>query len=124
MKYMKRHIRNLILIILLYAGLLVFLLSTNPNKLSVSWLIIPFVWLFVALLCSARLAIDVFRSPSGRHLSKRQLSVAAVCAAIPTVMLLLDSINQLTIKDSLLIGALGIGALFYITKIHLKTRIS
>jgi len=116
---MKHYLKQLLIVALLYGGLLMFLLTTNPNKLSITWLIVPFVWLFLALFVSVQLLIDLLRLHNTSS-SKRQLTIAAVCAAIPTLMLLLDSINQLTIKDSLLIVALGVGGMFYVGKIRLK----
>ncbi|HLC91511.1 MAG TPA: hypothetical protein VJC09_00500 [Candidatus Saccharimonadales bacterium] len=120
---MKKHIKHTLILAVLWGGLLVFLLSTNPTKLSIAWLIVPFIWLFASLYYTVQLIIDVFRPSGGRH-SRRRVSITAVSAAIPTLLLLLDSINQLSVKDILIVVALGIGGLFYITKLRFKQPIS
>lgn len=118
-----RNIRykRLLLLVGLYGGLLVFLFTTDPRKIAVGWLILPFVWLFVSLFLTFIYLIDWF-SDSRKH-SRRQTLTAGLLATIPTLMLLLDSVDQLTAKDFLLIAGLGGLAAFYISKISLKKDI-
>ena len=117
---MKKALKNLTLLTLLYGGLTVFLINTNPTDLSISWLILPFIWLYVAIFFTVRLLIKQFARQTSGQAPKRQFNISAVAAAIPTLMLLLNSINQLTLKDVMLILALGSGGLFYATKLHLR----
>jgi hypothetical protein len=121
---MNKYLKSLAWLIILYGGLIFFLLHTNPNKLSISWLLVPFIWLFVALFYTFKLMINLlWLPPAGKH-SKKQVSVAAICAAVPTLILILGSINQLTIKDILLLVALGFGGLFYIGKLRFIRRLN
>lgn len=105
-------------LLVLYSGFFVFLFATDPRKLSVIWLILPFIWLYLCLFLTFIYVID-WLSANHRH-SRRQSLLAGLLAAIPTLMLLLGSVDQLTIKDGLLIFGLGALALFYANKISLK----
>jgi hypothetical protein len=117
----KTRLRRPLTLVVLYAGFLTFLFSTDPRKLAISWLILPFLWLYFSLFLTAIYAID-WLSADHRH-NRRQTVVAMLAAAIPTTMLLLDSVDQLTVKDSLLIFGLGGLALFYASKISLKRNV-
>lgn len=117
---MKNILKNVVILSLLYGGLTIFLLVTNPVNLSIVWLIVPFIWLYIAIFFSVRLLISSISRQTSQSFSKRRFNMAAVVAAIPTFILLLNSINQLTIRDTLLIVALGTGGLFYVTKLHLR----
>jgi len=79
------------------------------------------MWLFAAFFFTILFSLQVFRwSEPAIYYTKRRYIIAAVAAALPTVALLLDSIDQLTIKDSLLIGTVGLLGLFYATKANFK----
>lgn len=114
----KRRFRRPITLAILYAGLLVFLFITDPRKIAIGWLILPFIWLFLCLYLTAIFLIDL--TTANRQHTRRQTVVALLTAAIPTLMLLLDSVDQLTVKDILLMIGLGILTLFYANKISLK----
>lgn len=117
----NQHLKNFSLIGLIYGGLLVFLLTTNPKNLSVIWLIVPFVLLFIALFFTWLLIVRALGGKrSVLRSRRRQYIVAALLAAGPTLMLLLDSVDQLTLKDGLLIVVFGIFALFYASKINFQ----
>ena len=116
----KRYYRPLILL-LLYGGFLLFLFTTDPHKLAIAWLVVPFIWLFVTLFLTFIYIIDWF-STSHSH-SRKQTTICGLLAATPAVMLLLDSVDQLTVKDFLLLLGLSLLGLFYINKISLKRDI-
>ena len=107
--------KRLVLLIALYAGLIAFLLVTNPNKLTIGWLILPFVWLFCNLFLTALVFMDIF---GYKYRSKKRLGVTLLVALIPTIILILDSVNQLTLRDCLLITIVGLLAVFYIGKLQ------
>ncbi len=52
---------------------------------------------------------------------KKLYIIAAVTAALPTCVLLLDSIGQLTLRDGLLIGVAGSLGLFYAAKTNFRS---
>ena len=110
---------SLLKIAVLYGGLLIFLMSTDPTKLSLPLLLIPFIWIG---LCLYVLIKHVLGHISGRfrRISKnRKTSIAFTLAAVPVCMLLLRSIGQLTIRDVLILaGLIAIGT-FYVGRVRL-----
>jgi hypothetical protein len=75
------------------------------------------VWLFVALFFSYVAVTKHLNSWSG---SKKALLLGSVVAGLPTVALLLDSINQLTVRDILLLFTLGVVGLFYASRVNFR----
>lgn len=114
-----RLIKRLFVPFVLYGGLVTFLISTNPNKLAIGWLLLPFVWLFITLEWTA---MAIFKHMNGRYKPRRPRTVAIALAALPTIALLLDSINQLTIRDGILIVVFGLVGAFYISKFNFSHR--
>lgn len=100
---------QLAIIAALYAGLGTFLLSTDPRKLPVVLVVVPFLLLFVALFYTIWLLLH--------KIGRRRSAVIAVClATLPVLMIVLQSINQLTIRDVVILLVLEAGLLFYITR--------
>lgn len=99
---------------LLYGALLVFMFTTNPRDLPVGWLLAPFILLFMALFLTFKATLW---RPGGKFGDRKARVMCGVAAAIPTLILLLDSVNQLTIRDSLILIAFGLIGLFYIAKL-------
>lgn len=97
-----------------YLALLIILFTTNPQKLPVGLLFVPFILIFICLYLPVLLVIRLLRS--SKTSGRKDLAVAGTVAGIPTVALLLSSINQLTIKDVALLSALLIGGLFYASR--------
>lgn len=98
-----------ITMIFTFLGLLSFLLFTNPNKLPLPLLVVPFFGLFVVLY--------IFNRWLWRHYSKRkQLIFAAVGSSTPVLLLVFQSIHQLTIRDVLIVLGLVMMTAFYLSK--------
>lgn len=116
--FQKIRYRRILILAVLYGSFLAFLLSTDPRNLKVGWLILPFLWVFVCLFLTIIYAID-WLSPKHSH-SRRKTMMASLFAAVPAVMLLLASVDQLTFRDSLLIGGLAAVGIFYVNKIGFK----
>ncbi|MGZ6004996.1 MAG: hypothetical protein ACXWLH_02495 [Candidatus Saccharimonadales bacterium] len=114
-----KGLRRIITIVVAYACLLIFLFSTDPRKLAVGWLILPFLLLFICLFLSIFYVVDWLR-PNQSSNSRKKIISTAVLAALPATMLLLDSVDQLTIRDALLIAVLSVLGMFYINMISLK----
>lgn len=110
--------RRLIITLLTFGLLLVFLMSTDPTKIKVGWLIVPFILLFITLFYGARLILDWLNYATSNR--KKQLGIASLIAIAPTAILLLDSINQLTLRDSLLVIFVAAVSVFYVTKFQLR----
>jgi hypothetical protein len=91
--------------------LLVFILSTNPQTLPSVLLILPFILVFIFVfltLLSIGTSRGVMRAKAAR--------VAVFGAALPTLILVLQSLGQLTLRDVLTILVLFCMAYFYMTR--------
>jgi len=120
MKYRVKYLKYLFILLVFYGGFFSFLCFTNPKNLSIVLLIVPFVLLFLGLLFTILILIKMFIKDNGSGLSKKHLIIATLLATIPVCLLLLDSVDQLTLKDGLLFITFGIFVLFYINRISFK----
>jgi hypothetical protein len=87
------------------------MISTNPQTLPSPVLIVPFIMIFMVTML-------VFLSiAAARHVPRRRaLRIAAFGAALPTLLLVLQSLGQLTVRDVLTILVLFCIAYFYMTR--------
>lgn len=91
--------------------LLVLFVATDPGQVPSFMLVLPFLLLFIMLFS---LAVLMFQR---RGMSTvRSVRVGAFCAGIPLLLLILQSIGQLTLRDVLTIGALFLISYFYISR--------
>ncbi|MEO8784800.1 MAG: hypothetical protein ABI221_00500 [Candidatus Saccharimonadales bacterium] len=90
--------------------------TTNPNSLPIVLLMVPGVLLFFSLFLSFRLLLGRFfpKQPA----SKRSL-YAIYLSGLPSFLLLLSSVNQLTWRDFTLVLFLVICLWFYTGRINL-----
>ena len=98
-------------------ALLFLLLSTRPDALPAYMLMLPFILLFVTIFLIASFVLRELGLPK-----PKPRRAAALLAAFPTVLLVLQSIGQLTTRDVLTVSTLFMFAYFYLT--HLKIRIN
>lgn len=110
----KKQVKKLSIILAAMAGLLVFLFATNPKNLSIGWLILPFIWLFICIFLVSLFVLDLFGVGS-----KKRLTIATLTGLVPSVALLLNSVNQLTLRDGLLVLIIGLIAIFYSSKLEI-----
>lgn len=120
------HFFGLGRLLLLYVALIAFLMFTNPANLPSVMIILPFAGLFCAIYFSA---VECWR-PSGRigknntasrHRLARPRATAAFVAGLPVLLLVLQSIGQLTVWDVLTAAAIFVIAYFYVSKSSLTT---
>lgn len=96
--------------ICLVAVLLLFM-STDPNKIPSFVLMLPFVLLFIVL---SSLITVVLRTQG--MADARSFRTGLVLAAVPLILLVLQSIGQLTLRDVLTIGILFAISYFYVSR--------
>jgi len=110
----------LIKVLVPWALLVLLLLLSNPAKLPSTILVVPFVLLFLAIYFTitegARLLRDSQQGEAADPLIGKHRLVAALIAALPVLLLTLQSIGQLTMWDVLMVGGLFAVAYFYIIK--------
>lgn len=112
---MLMQVQKLIRVIIVWISLPIFLLLTNPETLALPLLIIPFIILLLGLYMSSVLFLDTFF----KDLSiSRKKTMALVTAVLPTILLLLASIKQLTIRDTGLIFGLLFLLMFYLRRLE------
>jgi len=98
-------------------GLLILLFTTNPQTLPSVILVLPFVLVFLILSLSF---LYVGRNRGiGRG---RVVRFSIFGAALPTIMLVLQSLGQLTVRDILTIFVLFCMAYFYMARVTGKAQ--
>ena len=100
-------------VIALYVVLFAWLSLTDPRKLPIVLLIVPFALLFAAVFMTVSLLIRQFLPRMGEN--KRRLASACI-SGLPCFLLILSSVNQLTWRDTALVAFLSIFLLFYASR--------
>lgn len=111
---MFKQVQKLTTLVVLWISLPLFLMLTNPETLPLPFLLVPFLLLGFSLYKTAGLGFRVVF----KERQKRRLRILAVIAAfLPTLLLILSSIGQLTIRDtSIVLGLLAL-LTFYLRRI-------
>jgi hypothetical protein len=100
-----------------FCAVILFLLFilTNPRDLPSSLLMAPFILLFIILL----LSIVLILRPYNLARAKR-LRLASTIAGFPVLLLVLQSLGQLTVRDALAMSALFGMVYFYISRLGVR----
>jgi len=98
-------------------GIVVFgcllLFTTNPQKMPLPVLIMPFVLIFVLLWLPLRMILRYFYP----FTAKRKISIfAALMAVFPVICLLLQSVGQFSSRDFITLIALFVVLWFYLNR--------
>jgi hypothetical protein len=106
--------KQLIQTLVAWGALLVFMMVFRPQNIPVLLLVVPFVLLFVALMSLWGLVVPVLRRITGRrgYAGSRRLKVT-VCGSI-VLLLVLQSLGQLTLRDVGTIVAIAVLGYVYI----------
>jgi hypothetical protein len=117
---MKQKILRAAKILLPWMCTLLLFLLTSPSKLPSAVLILPFLLLFIAIYTTVIVVLHLLRGGEenkivGMRASRPRL-IAGLIAGFPVILLVLQSIGQLTTWDVLTVVALFIVAYFYIIK--------
>ena len=111
---MINQIQKLTALLLLWITLPVFLLLTNPETLPLPLLVVPFILLLFVIYKTMFLVLKL----SFRSFSKNRIRVmAGASALLPTLLLILASIRQLTVRDTAIVIGLLITLTFYMRRI-------
>ena len=114
-----KQVQKLISLLILWVSLPIFLLITNPERLPLPLLVVPFVIFGAALMTTAYTALGILPGDLPR---RRRKVVSVIVAVLPTLLIVLASIRQLTIRDTAIVIGLLIALVFYLRRIDfLKT---
>ena len=107
-------------LLILFLG---FLAYTDPKNLPAVLLLAPLSVLFLLLATVSMLVSRLVFSVSGTATTKKQLVYSIIFASVPVIMLLLRSVDQLTVKDVLLISILASVIVFYLRHFRIGRKI-
>lgn len=105
---------KLMLLVSNYGALILFLAISNPHDLSAIMLVIPILLLFSALFIT--MFWYVLRHSESTGL--RRTAISALIAGVPSVLLLLRSMGQLSFKDILLMMVFAFVTFIYADRIR------
>jgi len=89
------------------------LFSTNPQRMPLPVLILPFILIFVLLWLPLRIILRYFYPQT----ANKKLSIfAALLAVFPVVCLLLQSVGQFSSRDFITLAALFAVLWFYLNR--------
>lgn len=98
----------------------IFLVSTDPNRLPLGMILFIIVLFYLCLSLVILQIMQLIRITKKDEISKKTVFNSFIIALLPTSLLLLISINQLTFKDFLLLILFSILVLLYISKFKVK----
>jgi predicted membrane channel-forming protein YqfA (hemolysin III family) len=104
----------------LVAGLILFLFSTDPNKLPIVVILFVLAWFYLIFSLITYHILNVLKLKAFSDSPRRQVIYSFIAGVVPTVILMLISINQLTARDLLLLTILGVVVLVYITRFRIN----
>jgi hypothetical protein len=79
-------------------------------------LVLPYLWLFILFVL---IQVNLFKYVLHRRITRKSYVVAGLLAAIPVLLIVLQSIHQLSIKDIVLVVGLVLLASFYLIRLDL-----
>jgi hypothetical protein len=95
---------------------LVYLFITNPQKLPPILLIPPFVLFYVALFLAIVCISALIGTGNRPAIGRKSFLLSLILAAYPIMLLLLQSIGQLSSRDVVTLTLLLIISTFYVTR--------
>lgn len=95
-----------------YIASFVFFISIRPEKLSLIFVLLPFFIIFILLYATINLVVNTFFNIS--HYSVKIISL--VLSIMPVLLLVIQSITQLTIRDIILCIIITVIIIWYAIK--------
>ena len=96
--------------------MLLIFLSTDPQMLPSIFLIVPFVLIFLALFACTVSLLGLYGDIS----KPKRIRVGLVGASVPAILLILQSLGQLTIRDVLAVFVLFGVVYFYLSRLSVR----
>jgi hypothetical protein len=119
---MKSKKQSIIRAVALWLVLLIFMMLTTPQKMPVLLLVVPFVLLFAALMSTWVALVPIARRIVGQrgYAGSPRLRIT-ICGSI-VLILVLQSLGQLTLRDLITIIAIAVIGYVYIGRSHDQSR--
>jgi hypothetical protein len=105
----KRYRAQISMLGCLYLAGIIFFMVTNPAELPLLLLVIPFAYIFITLYLSVVLIARLIGV-------KRALAIAFIISVFGVLILVLGSLHQLTIRDTIISLALTVVLTWYVAK--------
>lgn len=100
-----------------------FLLTTNPQNLSPILLIVPFVFFFLSLFLAIVLVTTTMAKATRPALKRKSFLFSIILAIYPIMLLLLQSIGQLSFRDVVTLTLLLVISGLYIARSSFGTQV-
>lgn len=98
-----------------------FLLLTNPHTAPAALLIVPFGIFFLLLYSTSRLVLQLLTRTWAKQPTD-QMASPLIVATVPTILLVLSTVSQLTLSDIFLALIFGTGMVAYARRAHFLRR--
>lgn len=112
---MKKLVHYLWLPLLTLGLLLVVLFTTDPFRSSLPIIIVPFALLFLVLITALNSLSQVL-GLDRRVSAKKRLIIVGGLAWLPVMLIILRSIDQLTLRDGLIISIFIVALVLYVSR--------
>ena len=96
------------------AILLVFLLTTDPQRIYTGLLVVPFVLLLMAITSAVSFLLGEVVS------RQKRMKIALLVAIMSVLLLILKSLGQLTVRDVFAVTAFLVVAYFYVSRLSIR----
>lgn len=106
-------LKKTLVVLAVYVSLPVLLLTTDPQKLPLPLLFLPIILVYAACALSVYLAFSWLRP--GMDNKKRRF-IALFTGTLPTLLVILQTIQQLSIRDLLIVVILFALLVWYMQK--------
>lgn len=105
----KTKILKICALSLVYGSGPLFFMTTDPDKIPLPLLIVPFLWLFAVVFLLTKLVLHYKTKAS----NKQALIISSLLACLLVLLFVFQSIHQLTIRDLLIsLAIIGIAGVY------------
>lgn len=104
---------------LIWGTLIVFMLFTRPANMPVYILFIPFIVLAFGVFSLWQLLVTIYARAGGKGdggLSRRQRAAGIAVSLLVVIVVGLQSIGEMTVRDAITVSLLAVGAYFYFVR--------
>ena len=101
--------------VLSVVSLLCFIIFTNPSDLPLPLLMVPALMVFVSGYLVSFAALSML--PNYPITKKKRRVIALASATLPTLLLVLQTLQQLLVRDILIVGGLWLLLIWYLQRI-------